>query len=187
MKNLSSLFAIAALTLSAAHCGPDNGSGFLVQGSIAVQIPPNTATEANTGFQFPPQTRIDPTLPSGRSTGYVGTCTVGSNTRSLTIDQIGGDQMGLRSITVSMPDWSQDTCTNCVRGTVTLNVGGTTFSGTDDRSMGASSPCTFTAARVGSFGMTLDLRCPSLQSAGRIAALTTNLTLDACNGPMTRN
>jgi hypothetical protein len=174
---------LAAFALAASHCAPS--TGFLAQGTVAVNIREGSGAPSSTGFSFPPQTRIDPTLPQGRADGFVGTCSVGPNGRSLVLQRSGGDALGLQSATFTLPDWSRDECTDCQRGTVSFVVGNSNFTGTHVAN--ATSPCTFRPSRMGSYDMKLQVQCRGLQSGSRTADLDVDLSLDLCNGPMTRN
>lgn len=174
---------VTAMALFASACAPNNG--FLVQGTVGVSINEGSGAPTVTGFSFPPSTQVDPALPSGRSTGFIGTCSVGPNGRSVVLQRIGGDQLGLQSATFTMPDWSSDTCANCQRGTVNFVVGSTSFVGT--HTAGQSSPCQFSAARTGSYDMQLQVQCRGVSSGSRSADLDVSLSLDLCSGPQTRN
>ncbi len=174
---------VTAFALFAVGCAPS--TGFLAQGSVTVTLQEATGAPSTTGFNFPPSTRIDPALPSGRNDGFIGTCSVGPNGRSVVLQRVGGDRMGLESATFTLPDWSQDTCANCARGTASFVVAGASFSGS--QTAGSASACEFTTSRQGSFDMRLQVQCRGLQSGTRRADLDVNLNLDLCNGPMTRN
>jgi hypothetical protein len=175
----------AALAFFASHCGPGNGTGFVAQGTVGVTLREGTGAPSTTGFSFAAQTRIDPTLPQGRSDGFIGTCSVGPNARSVVLQRVGGDRMGLESITFTLPDWTQDTCASCTRGTVSLVVAGANYTGTE--TAGATSACQFRPSRTGSFDMRLQVQCRGLATGTRSADLDVDLSLDQCNGPMTRN
>lgn len=172
-----------ALALFAVGCAPS--TGFIAQGHVTVTLQETSGTPSTTGFNFPPSTRIDPALPSGRSDGFIGTCSVGPNGRSVVLQRVGGDRMGLESATFTLPDWAQDTCASCNRGSASFVVGGASFTGS--QTAGASSPCQFTTSRTGSFDMRLQVQCRGVQSGTRTADLDVDLNLDLCNGPMTRN
>jgi hypothetical protein len=176
---------LAALALVASHCGPGNGTGFTAQGSVRVALREGSAAPTNSGFTFASQVRVDPTLPAGRADGFVGTCSVGPNERSVVLQRIGGDRVGLESVTFTLPDWSQDSCASCTRGTVSFVAGGAQFVGNEVA--GSASPCQFRTSRSGSFDMRLQVQCRALQSGAKSSDLDVDLSLDLCNGPMSRN
>ena len=174
---------VTALAFIASGCAPS--TGFLAQGSVTVTLQGASGAPSTTGFNFPPQTRIDPALPSGRSDGFIGTCSVGPNGRSVVLQRVGGDNMGLESATFTLPDWSADTCASCQRGSASFVVAGANFTGS--QTAGGASSCEFTTSRQGSFDMRLQVQCRNLTSGARRADLDVDLNLDLCNGPMTRN
>ena len=165
MKPLRSVLGVAAFALFASHCGPGNGAGFIAQGSVQIAVREGSAAPTSSGFTFASQVRVDPALPAGRADGFIGTCSVGPNERSVVLQRIGGDRVGLESITFTLPDWSQDTCASCTRGTVSFVAGGAQFVGNEVA--GASSPCQFRTARSGSFDMRLQVQCRALQSGAK--------------------
>lgn len=186
MKTLRSVLAISASAMLLIHCGGDSGRGFYASGTVVMQFSEGAGAASETGLRFPSQVQVDPTLRAGTSTGVIGSCSVGPNSRTVELTQLGGDALGFKTISVTMPDWSQDTCTNCQHGTVNFTIGTTSFTGVEMR--GAAAPqCTFNATRRGSYGMDLTVNCSALESAGKRSTLATTLALDACNGSMTRN
>ena len=187
MNTLRSSLAITAAAFLLAHCGGNNGTGFSAAGSVVVQFSEGAGAPSETGLRFQSQVRIDPTLPSGRTSGVIGSCSVGPNSRTVEIDQIGGDALGFKSISVMMPDWSQDTCVTCQHGTVNLTVGSTSFVGEETRGGVVAPKCVFNATRRGSYGMELTVMCTALESNGKRASINATLQLDSCNGSMTRN
>jgi hypothetical protein len=187
MKTLQSLLAISVTSLLLAHCGGNSGTGFYATGSVLIQFTDGAMAPFDTGLRFTSQMRVDPTLPAGRSAGVIGSCAVGPNSRTVELDQLGGEAIGFKSITVTMPDWSQDSCTNCQHGTVQFVVGSTMFTGTEMRTSAAPAQCQFNATRRGSYGMDLTVSCAMLDNNGKRATLNTQLSLDSCNGSMTRN
>lgn len=187
-RTLSPLFAAFGLAATVGACGPENGSGFYAQGSVHAVVNDPASTATATGFAFQQQSRIDPNLPSGSTTGFTGTCQIGTTTRTARITQVGNpDPRGLNEFTFTMPSWDQDTCTNCQHGTVSLTIGTATFSGSEMRGNATGSPCTFTAERRGSFGMQVGIACTGLTASGdsRTVDLDTSLTLDGCDAPST--
>lgn len=168
--------------LLAAACS--GAPGFEASGSVQATITdPSASTPTETGFGLAQQTEIDPSLPSGATTGYTGTCDIGSSGRTLRITAIGASQYGLSEIDVSMPDWSQDSCTNCQYGSITATVGTTPFTGAENRSNGTTTgACTFNATANGSSGMTLGIQCNGMTATDdpRTLAVTANLSLQNC-------
>jgi hypothetical protein len=175
---------LVAVALLASNCAPS--TGFLVQGTVSVAFREGSAAPTDSGFRFSPQRRVDPTLAQGTAGGIQGTCSLGPNGRSLLLQQVGGDARGLRSITFTLPDWSQDSCANCSRGSVTFAIGENSFTGA--QTAGAASPCEFTPTRTSSaYGMKLRATCTGLTSGTTTANLAVDLDLEQCDGPMTRN
>lgn len=175
---------LAAVALLASNCAPS--TGFLVQGTVAIAFRDGAAAPTDTGFRFAEQRRVDPSLPQSSAGGIQGTCSLGPSGRTIVLQQIGGDERGLRSITFTLPDWSQDTCASCSRGSVTFAVGQNSFTG--NQTAGATSSCEFTPMRTSSsYGMKLRATCTNLTSGTFSANLDVDLNLDACDGPMTRN
>jgi len=181
MRGWFSVSVFVALVGGLPACGPANGTGFLVSGQVALT---DTAGTTRTGYTFAQQIRIDPTLPADASVGFTGICQTGPNGRSVRIQSVGGDALGLNTLAITMPDWSTDTCANCAHGSVAATLGTTAFTGSEQRGS-ASSQCTFTAVRRGTFGMQLDMSCAGLTAAGdpRSLSLQGSLTLDGCDGP----
>ncbi len=177
---------------AASACGPNNGAGFTVSGTLTASVTGGGPTQAS-GFRFMGPNgggvRVDPMLPPGTLTGVTGTCSVGPTGRTITLTRVGDDgTLGLRSIAIAMPDWSQDNCTNCQHGQINVQLATGTFAGTEVRG-GAASSCTFTATQSGSFGMDLTVQCAALASPGdtRTLEVSGTLSLQNCDGPETRN
>ncbi|MEI8256107.1 MAG: hypothetical protein WCJ30_10595 [Deltaproteobacteria bacterium] len=168
-----------------AACGPDNGLGFYAGGNVRATVTDNGVT--TTGFDIAQSSRVDPTLPSGATTGFTGTCQIGPNGRSLRLQQVGGNSLGMTEMSLTMPAWDQDTCTNCLHGTLTTIIGGVTFTGTEQRGATTPTACTFTTDRRGSFGMQVHMGCTALSATGdpRRVDISSDLTLDECDGPST--
>jgi hypothetical protein len=188
-SRLAAAFGLAAATALVGACAPENGTGFYALGSIRATVTDATGTPTTTGFEFAQQSRIDPSLPAGSTTGFTGTCQLGTTGRTVHITQVGpaNDTNGLTEFSLTLPSWEQDTCTNCDHGSVALTIGGATFSGADVRGGSTPSACTFTTQRRGSFGMQLDATCTGLGATAdpRHVDLHTTLTLDGCDSPST--
>ncbi len=167
-----------------AACGPDNGLGFYVGGTVRATVTNGGVT--TTGFDIAQSSRVDPTLPSGATSGFTGTCQIGPNGRSLRLQQIGGNSLGMTEMSLTMPAWDQDTCTSCLHGTFNAVIGGATFTGTEQRGT-TPTQCTITTDRRGSFGMLVHASCTGLTATGdpRSVDIATDLTLDECDGPST--
>lgn len=186
MHNGSVLVSLGMMVATIGCAG--NDVGFYAQGSLRATVTqPGVATPTTTGFEFATFTRIDPSIPANATSGFTGTCRVGPTERTLHLQRIGGDELGLREVTIALPSW-EAAATACPRGQISLKIGPTTFTGQHDCD-DARSTCTFTTARRGSYGMELSVQCPQLQAAGdnRRVEFTGQLILDECDGPETRN
>jgi hypothetical protein len=164
-----------------AGCGDGGGTGFYAGGAIQMTITdPNSTMPGQAGFTIPTGTRIDATLPPDASVGFTGTCAVGPHGRTVTINGVGQDSPATVSIT--MPDWSQDNCTSCTHGTITFDLQHATFTGQENRGTGTTPACTFSASRNGNDGMSLTGSCPALTSPAdpRTVAVNVNLMLSHC-------
>lgn len=172
------MIGIAAAAALAAACGPGN-AGMYVSGSVVASV-----TEASgsgptaTNFTFDQRTRVDSTLRDGTSSSYTGACSVSAG-RSLRIDRV-SQGTGLTSVSLTMPDWSQDNCASCQRGTVRVVTLGRSYEGADTAGA-ASSPCRITATRSGTTAMSVNATCTGLQGTdGSRADVTLRFDVDAC-------
>lgn len=176
--------ALAALALSA--CAGD-GVGITANGElIATATSPDSPATTDYGFRLMGQ-RVDPTLPSGSTGGVTGSCRVGPSGRELRLESVGGPVNQLQGLRVTLNDWSEDTCANCLHGTAQVTIGSLVFSAEDRRAAGASA-CTLTATRVGSLGMSVTANCAGLTAAGdpRTVALRGTMTVESCDGQDSR-
>jgi hypothetical protein len=177
-----------------AGCGPNNDVGFYAGGSFRVTIAdpnaPNPAATTTTGFEFPQQTRVDPTPNTNMGLATTGVCQVGPAGRTVRITRVGGDANGLQGFNLTMPPWEQDSCSACQHGTLEVTVGNAVFTGVEDRSQ-PHPQCVFTTERNGSYGMQLSIVCDGLTTTTpndtRIIAVNSQLTLDQCDGPPSSN
>ena len=173
-----------ALGLSA--CAGD-GLGFTASGEmVATATDPAAPGPTRYGFSFAGQ-RVDPTLTAGMAGGVTGTCRVGPSGREVRLESVGGPASQLRALRITMNDWADDACTDCLHGTASVTIGPTVFTA-EDRRVGGRSACTVTAQRVDSLGMTVQVSCPGLSAAGdpRSVNLAGQLTLQSCDGQESR-
>ena len=182
MRNASIL--ISAMFL-AVGCGSD-GVGFYANGTIQIALVDSAGMTGQTGFNLSQRTKIDFALPPGATHGYIGSCSVGPTMRAVHITGIGWEPQGLREVTITMPGWDQDQCTNCEHGQIQALIGDQAYTGTEDRGSGASK-CTFSASPTDLHGMQFAIQCNGLATAdnSRTAAITVALGLDDCDGKNT--
>lgn len=185
--------AARAVTLSASlaalavgGCAGD-GVGITANGElIATATSPDGPATTDYGFRLMGQ-RVDPTLPSGSTGGVTGSCRVGPSGRELRLESVGGPVNQLQGLRITLNDWSEDACTDCLHGTAQVTVGSLVFSAEDRRAAGASA-CTLSATRVGSLGMSVTANCAGLAAPGdpRTVALRGTMTVESCDGQDSR-
>jgi hypothetical protein len=177
---------VAVMVVAAAGCGGNN-VGFYARGSLRATVTqPGVAMPTETGFNFDDSYRVDPSI-AVSTPGFTGACQIGPTNRVVRLTRVGGDDLGMREVQITMPPW-EDTGTTCPRSTISITIGPTTFQG-QEACGGAPGTCTFTATRRGSYGMDLNVRCLQLRASGdtRTVDFTGALNLDECDGPETRN
>jgi hypothetical protein len=188
MRKASGWIPATAMVAALAGCS-NNDPGFYAEGALTASIPGTNAGDpaTETGFRFQQSTRVDPTLPAGRTSGPTGTCTVGPDGRAVRLTQIGGEPLGMRDVNITLPSWeTADTAPRL--GRIEVTIGQAVFAGEELRDTTTPSPCHFATTRNGSFDLQLTVQCTGLtsQTDPRRVDVNSNLTLTSCDGPETR-
>lgn len=183
MKARAALTTLATvMALSAVGCG-GNGAGYFISGTFAAAYTdPSTGQPASPTFLFPNRTRIEGALPAGQTSGLVGQCML-SNERVVRFQRIGATAGELTSVEVRLVDASEDNCTNCKHGEISLNLGSTTFRGEENRGNGNPTSCMFTTRPTDPTSFTLDIACAGLTAAGdpRTVTVSSSIALNECD------